>query len=131
LLADEPAAESVAGLLRDGGVVMVAANLAEALDLLGRHSTPAISDEELHRHVDPLLSGPITVVSVTGRHAWIAARIRRAHYRRADQAVSLADCFALAACGPGDRLATADPALLTISAIEGVETIRLLDARGG
>jgi hypothetical protein len=105
-------------------------NLAEAIDVLGRSGSD-VGEEELHALIDPLLTGPISVVSTTARHAWGAARIRRAHYRRRDQAVSLADCFALAACGPGDRLATADPALLTIAKREGVPTVRLLEPRVG
>lgn len=130
LLGDEPAADAVGDLLRAGGVAIVSVNLAEALDVIGRRSSPSISDEELTQRVGPLLSGPITVASVTERHVWAAARLRRVHYRRGDQAVSLADCCALAACGPGDQLATADSALLTVARAEGVSTIRLLDSRG-
>lgn len=129
MLAREPAAPAVRDLLRGGGVAMMAVNLAEALDVVGRSSAD-VSEQELHRAVDPLLAGTITVVSVTARHAWTAARLRRRHYRRRDSAVSIADCLALAGCGLGDQLATADPALLAMADVEGVATIRLLDSGG-
>lgn len=86
-----------------------------------------IDEAELHGLIDPLLAGPLDVVSVTARHAWAAARLRRDHYRRRDQAVSLADCMALAACGRGDRLATGDRALLTIAQREGIGVIELAE----
>lgn len=119
----------VRDLLGEGGVAMVSVNLAEAIDVLGR-SRLRIEEDELHALIDPLLAGPLSLLSATGRHAWAAARLRRRHYRRRDRAVSLADCLALAACGRDDRLATADPALLTIAGLEGMATIRLLDSRG-
>lgn len=129
LLAKEPAAPAVRDLLRGGDAVMMAVNLAEALDAFGR-LVPDISEAELHERIDPLLGTTITVVAVTTRHSWTAARLRRKHYRRRDSAVSIADCLALAGCGPGDRLATADPALLAMAEAEGAATIRLLDSRG-
>lgn len=127
-LGDEPAADAVEDLLTGGGVAMTAINLAEAMDILMR--TGGVSEPDLHGWVDALLVGPLATISVTTRHAWIAARLRRKHYRRGDSAVSIADCFALAGCGPGDQLATADRALLAMAEAEDVATIRLLDSRG-
>lgn len=118
----------VRDLLREGGVAMSSVNLAEAIYVIGRRAPNA--GDELRALIDPLVAGPLTIVSTTGRHAWTAGRLRLAHYRRRDRAVSLADCFCVAACGRGDRLATADPALLEIARLEGVGTVRLLDARG-
>ena len=65
-LKDEPAAGEVEGLLR-GGVGMTAVNLAEALDLLGR--VQGVPPERLRELVEPLLGGPIRLVSPTARQA--------------------------------------------------------------
>lgn len=127
LLADEPAADEVEELLREG-VEMAAVNLAEALDVLGR--VEGVSTERLRGAVDPLLAGPVTVISVTARHAFRAAEIRLRHYHRRRSPLSLADCLALAACGRGRVLATADPDLAAAAHMEGIRVMALPDRRG-
>jgi predicted nucleic acid-binding protein len=127
LLADEPAAAEVQDLLREG-VEMAAVNLAEALDVLGR--VEGIPAERLRAVVAPLLAGPVTVVSVNARHAFRAAEIRHRHYHRRRSPLSLADCLALAACGRGRILATADPDMAAAARAEGIRVIGLPDRRG-
>ncbi|MDX6646841.1 MAG: ribonuclease VapC [Miltoncostaeaceae bacterium] len=128
LLKDEPAAPEVEELLR-GGVGMAAVNLAEAIDVLGR--VDGVPPERLRELIEPLLVGPITVLSVTARQAWRAAELRRRHYHRRSCPLSLADCLLLAACAGEYELATADPDLLAVAALEGLAVRRLTDARGG
>ena len=129
LIGDELAADEVAQLLRgEEGVEMASVNLAEALDVLARvHEVP---DERLREVIDPLLAGPITPLSVTARHAFRAAELRRRHYHRRDSPLSLADCLALAVCGRGRRFATADPDLARAARVEGIGLIALPDSQG-
>lgn len=124
---DEPAAGEVEGLVRQG-VGMAAVNLAEALDVLGRHD--GVPPARLRELVQPLLVGPITVLSVTARHAWRAAELRRRHYHRRTCPVSLADCFLLAVCSGEHELATADPDVLRVAEAEGVAARGLRDSAG-
>ena len=43
--------------------------------------------------------------------------------------LSLADCFLLAAVGPGDRLATSDRAVLRVADVEGLDAVPIPDGR--
>jgi predicted nucleic acid-binding protein len=116
----EPAAPAVRQLLRGGDCAIPTVNLAEAGQRLFRVSD--VRREELEQVVGSL---PIDVVPFTRPHAWRAAELRAAHYRRADSAVSLADCCLVAVATPADRVATADPAVLRMAAAEGIGTIAL------
>ncbi|MGI9081002.1 MAG: PIN domain-containing protein [Thermoleophilaceae bacterium] len=128
LARDEPAAGEVEALLRRGDCVVTAVNLAEVLDQFGR--VMGQSPERLETELSPLLGGALTVVSVDQRIAWRAAELRRRHYASRASELSLADCVALAAVGPGDSLATADPPLARAAQAEALEVIRLPDSRG-
>lgn len=121
LLKAEPAAGEVEALLR-GGVGMLSINLAEAVDVLGR--VDGIDGQEVRGLVEPLLSGPITVQSVTVRHAWRSAELRRRYYSRRRCPLSLADCLLLAAAS-ASGLATADPDVLGVARAEGISTTAL------
>lgn len=114
----EPAADDVRRLLRQH-VGMLSINLAEAVDILGR--VHGVRVAEMRAVLDPLMAGPITVQMVTQRHVWRASEIRRTHYRRRACPLSLADCVLLAAAGPGG-VATADPDILRVAALDGIAT---------
>ncbi|MCU0307787.1 MAG: PIN domain-containing protein [Thermoleophilia bacterium] len=127
LLKDEPAADEVADLLREG-VAMPAVNLCEALDVLGR--VDRVEPARLRELVEPLLIGPVTVTQTTARHAWRAAELRRRRYHRTRSPLSLADCLALATVGGEDVVATADPPMLEAARAEGIATHPLPDTGG-
>jgi PIN domain nuclease of toxin-antitoxin system len=122
-LKGEAAADPVEALLR-AGVEVSAVNLAEALDVVGR--LDGVDAKELRDLVEPLLVGSITLTSITSRHVWRAAEIRRRHYRRKKCPLSLGDSFVLAvAASGGGELATADPDLLRVARAEDI-TVREL-----
>lgn len=124
----EPAADEVEVLLRREDCVVTAVNLVEVLDQLGRvlQQPP----ERLEAELSPLLDGVLSVVSVDRRVAWRAAELRRRHYVRRTSELSLADCVALAAVGPADSLATADPPLARAARDEALQVVALPDSLG-
>lgn len=128
LLGDEPGAGEAAQILRRDDVAMTAVNLAEALDVLERRH--GVAEPELRALIEPILSGRMQVLAVSEGMAWRAAALRTAHYRRREAALSLADCVLLAAAGPGDELATSDPAVARAARAEGVDVIALPDSGG-
>ncbi len=127
LLADEPAAAEVAELIRGGDAAVPAVNLAEAIDVTLR--VHGVSETELRGLVGPLLDELLAVVVQGEDAAWRAAALRAAYYDRRSCALSLADCF-LVAAAQGDRVATADPALAAVLRAEGVEVVALPDSSG-
>jgi predicted nucleic acid-binding protein len=128
LLADEPAAEEVELLLRTGETAMTLVNFAEAIDASRRlHKVPP---DELRALLEPLLGEPVELLAQSETDAWRAAEIRARYYDRRRCAVSLADCFLLAAAGPDDRIATADPAVAAVAREEQVDLVALPDSRG-
>jgi predicted nucleic acid-binding protein len=117
-LKGEQAADAVEVLLREG-VEVSAANLAEALDVVGR--LDEVDAKELRDLVEPLLVGSITLTSITARHVWRATDIRRRHYRRKKCPLSLGDALLLAvAAGGSGELATADPDVQRVARAEGI-----------
>jgi predicted nucleic acid-binding protein len=131
LLADEPAAEEVERLLRlDEPMAVTAVNLAEAIDVAVRvHGIPFA---EMQLVLDPLLRSAVVVVPVSLAHAWLAAALRARHYDRRSRAVSLADCFLLAAAleRADASVATSDPSLAEAARREGVQVTALPDRDG-
>lgn len=123
LFRDEPGASDVETVLRRGSVAMTAPNLAETLDVLAR--VDRYADELLKALVEPLGIG---VIPMTEQHAWRAAQLRTRHYRRADSAVSLADCCLAATATPADVIVTADRSVLRMAEAEGIATIALPEA---
>jgi len=127
-LRDEPAAKEVTELLR-GATVLSAVNATEVVDQLvrvyGRNADDVHADLALLEHVG-LRSTP-----VTAEIGLAAGRLRARHYQRQAMAVSLADCVAAATALSFDRpLATADPALATLTRREGGQVHGLPDTAG-
>jgi predicted nucleic acid-binding protein len=129
LVADEAAAAAVEEILRSGDAVITSINLGEAADVLCR----------VHGFDRPLVRGVIEpmviarnlgVITPNAADAWRAAEIRNAHYRRRARALSIADCFLLAAAGTGDRIVTADPPVADAARAEGVAVLALPDSSG-
>jgi PIN domain nuclease of toxin-antitoxin system len=129
-LRDEPARPHVEKLLRSDEVCRTSAvNLAEMIDVLIRRGNvePSLVQQQLHY----LQLGGLRIEPAQTATSYTAGRLRAAHYRRSDQAISLADCFALAlAHAAREPLATADTALATITLTEGIELIALPNSTG-
>lgn len=127
-LADEPARPEVADILR-GPCVMSTVNLAESFDVLGR--VHGVGEDELRGLVDPLFADTLQVDAPAADDAWLAASLRRRYYDRATRALSLADCFLLAAASRlAASIATADPAVGSAARCESLAMIALPDSSG-
>lgn len=129
LIGDEPAADEVEELLRDGDCHVVALNLAEATDICQRQH--GIAAGEVRAAIQPLTLSNVLTVSVSDENvAWSAGDLRAKHYHRKDRPVSMADCFLLAhAVSDNGELATSDPDLAGVARAEGVAVIPLPDRR--
>jgi predicted nucleic acid-binding protein len=123
LVAEEPAAEEVEGLLRRGDAAVTAINLAEALDVLQR--VEGIPQERLDVVIGPLVRESLTLLVVDEPMARKAAGIRARRYHRTRAPVSLADCVLVAAAATDDVVATADGPLLHIAREERVQVREL------
>jgi uncharacterized protein with PIN domain len=128
LVADEPAAHEVEALLRQGNTALTTVNLAEAVDVVGR--VHRVAEQDLREIVEPLLSDVIATVRPTETEAWRAADIRARYYDRRTCALSLADCFLIAATGPNDSIATADPPIAAVARAQGRGVVSLPDTAG-
>jgi predicted nucleic acid-binding protein len=130
LVADEPAADEVERILREGGSRVVAVNLAEAIDICRR--SHGLSQDETRAAFEPLtLSGTLAVAISGEAEAWLAADLRTSHYHRQQRPLSMADCFLLAhAVAAGEALATSDPDLAEVARIEDVTVVALPDRAG-
>jgi uncharacterized protein with PIN domain len=130
LVGDEPAAEEVQGLLREGEARVVIVNLAEAVDISQR--VHDLSAEEVRRALEPLLLAGVVSAAISGEaQAWLAAELRVRHFDRKTSALSMADCFLLAhALTEGGPIATSDPPLAAVARGEGLEVVGLPDSSG-
>jgi PIN domain nuclease of toxin-antitoxin system len=129
LFAGEPAAGEVDRLIAGGGAGVAAPNLAEAADRLGR--IHGIAVQRTRAAVESLeLSTDLRVRPAERVHAWRAAELRAKHYHRTRRPLSLGDCLLLAMTDQEDRLATADPHVLTAASEEQIGWIALPDSRG-
>ncbi len=129
-LRDEPARDKVEQLLRADEICRIGVvNLAETVDVLGRSGgfdSPTIREQLSLLEIGGLIFEPVDAQS-----AELVGKLRATHYRRSDCAISLADCFALAlATTTGEKLATADPALVSVAAKVNVGVIPLPDSTG-
>lgn len=113
LLADERAEPQVGALVAGGGCAVSAVNLLEVVDHLVR--VRGVPEDVLDASLDPLIDGPLRVLTVDRDTAQRAARVRAAHYHRSERPISLADCVLLASGDDGDRIATADPHVLAVA----------------
>jgi PIN domain nuclease of toxin-antitoxin system len=127
-LLEEPAAGEVEELLRNEECGITVVNLAETVDVCLR--VRRLGSAELRGAIEPLLGSEIEVVQHSEEDAWKAAEMRVQHHERRDTALSLADCFLVVAARPGDRIATADPALARVARSENVDVVALPDRAG-
>lgn len=124
----EPAMEKVLSLIRQGSTAMTTVNIAEVYDSVARKT--GLAHEDIGEVIEPLLQGPIAPISIDVALARRAGEIRSIHYHRKRQALALADCVLLAAAAGSDKIATADPDVLTVAAQLGIETIELPPSSG-
>jgi predicted nucleic acid-binding protein len=118
-----PSTEQVRAILREGATGIATANLVEALDVCERSYGIAVA--RTMDLLEPLFGGLLTAVSLDAATAVRAASLRARHYDRSTRPLSLADAILLASLRANDRLATADPHVLAVAAVEGLETTRL------
>lgn len=128
LATDEPAAERVEELLRDGGSGITGVNLAEAVDVAQR--VRRLPPADVRTALEPLLGDVVRVVTVGEVEAWRAAELRLQHYDRRRSPLSMADCFLLAAANEREGIATSDPPVAAAARVEGIEVIPLPDSGG-
>lgn len=128
LIAEGPAAPEVERILRTEDVGMTVVNVAEALDVTQR--VHRLDPAEVRQTVEPLFGSSVRVVASPEEHAWRASELRLRYYDRRTRALSLADCFLLAAAEPGGAVATADPAVAEMAHAESVRLIALPDTGG-
>jgi len=118
-----PARAEVRGILREGGVAVASANLAEALDVSQR--VHGLSIARAMEVLEPLLEDSLAVIALDATTARAAAELRASYYHSSDRPISLADAVLLASAKPDWRIATADPDVLAVARSEDVETIAL------
>lgn len=123
LVEDEPAADEVVRLLREGDTAVTSVSYGEALDRLVR--ARMLPEDGVLAVLEGLLDGPLSRVDVGFDIARRAASLRTRHYHRRRSPLSLADCICLAATGHDGALATADRAILKAAESEGIGTVPL------
>lgn len=130
LVADEPAAEEVEAILREGDARVVVINLAEAVDISCR--VHGVSGENVRAAIEPLLLGGVLFVAVSEvQQAWLAAEIRTEHYDSKAASLSMADCLLLAhGVTDGGPIATSDAPLATVARRLGIAVTGLPDSSG-
>jgi PIN domain nuclease of toxin-antitoxin system len=130
LVADEPAAEQVEGILREGGSRVVIVNLAEAIDIAGR--VRAIPIDDIRVAIEPLLISNVLAPAISDEpQGWLAAEIRGTYYHRRTSALSMADCLLLAhGVTDGGPIATSDGPVANAAEALGIGVVRLPDSAG-
>jgi PIN domain nuclease of toxin-antitoxin system len=123
LTLDEPAAEEVARILREGDAAMTSVNYGEALDQLVR--ARRIPEPRVRAVLEPLLDGPLARIDVGFGIVGDAVRLRVAHYHRERSPLSLSDCICLSAAGTSGAVATGDAAMLAVAELEGIAAVPL------
>ena len=122
-----PALETVERLLREGGAALSAVNLVETCDVAARrHGIPTHRVLEM---LEPLLGGVLQVIPLELHTAERAGALRARHYDRMTCAISLADAVLLASARDADRIATSDPAVLSVAATLGIASLALPPTR--
>ncbi len=127
LLGDEPAAGEVQEML-NGGAMMTALNLAEAVDRLKRRYDLEV--ERTRPVIEGLLAKNLRLLPLEPLQAWRAGEIRATHYHRSRCPISLADAVLVASAPAGGHIASSDGPLLRVAASEGVATTTLPDSKG-
>lgn len=129
LFLDEPAADEVAQMIREGETRIASPTLAETIDVLVRVNR--IELDEVGDRLVPLLVEALEVVSVDEVSARRAARIRIDHYEARLMPLSLADCLMLgAAIVLGDSIATSDGPVAEVARLEDIDLVALPDSSG-
>lgn len=75
--------------------------------------------------LEPLFDQALRTVPLDRPVARRAAEMPTQHYHRPKRPISLADAILLASAAADDTIATADPDVLAIAALEGIPTIEL------
>lgn len=126
LLAGEPGAKEAARLAPSGAVTAV--NLAEVRDRLVRSTRDAAS---VVAALERVIGAGLRVLSCDRSLAEAAADLRAAHYERIGSAVSLADCFAIAAAlREGAALVSSDADQLRVAAKVGARISPIANSLG-
>lgn len=128
LLRDEPAAPRVAVALRAEGTAIVAANLAEAVDVLMRRE--GVAESAVRTAIGRLTSTRLGVIPVDEALAWRAGILRARRYHRTRAPLSLGDCLCLAAVRDETIVLTSDAAMLRTARAERLAAEPLRDSRG-
>jgi predicted nucleic acid-binding protein len=123
LLVGEPAGAAVRELIRQGGAATPTVSLAETAYVLARRY--GIDRRRVRGAIAGLTDGPLAVVSLDAPRALRAGEIHAGHYHRSRCPLSLADAVLLASAGLDDRLATADPHVLSVAAAKGIDSLEL------
>jgi len=121
-LAGNATGEHVRALLREGAGVTTA-NLAEAYEVSERRFGVAIARSG--EILEPLFDQALRTIPLDRVMAQRAAEMRAKHYHRAKRPISLADAILIASAATDDAIATADPDVLAIAELEGIQTIEL------
>lgn len=121
-LAGRAAGMRVRDLVREGAGVATA-NLVEAYEVSERrYGVPIARSAEI---LEPLFDQALRTIPLDRVLARRAAELRSKHYHRAKRPISLADAILIASAAADDTIATADPDVLAIAALEGITTIEL------
>ena len=126
VLPGEPAAEELRSVLEAGDAAIHPLNLAEVIDRMVRLAQADADEIE----ADVALLG-VSTIDLIRADLIDAGRWRARHYRRADRAVSLADCVAAVSAVRGAKpLATSDPGCAAMMREEGGTVLALPDSTG-
>lgn len=118
-----PAQEKVKAILREGSTAVATANLVEIFDVAER--VHGLSVSRSSETIEDLFAGSLSVVHLDEHLARRAGELRVEHYHRSRSPLSLADVILIASAGTGDRIATADPDVLSTAEELGIETVEL------
>ncbi|MBA2438509.1 MAG: PIN domain-containing protein [Acidimicrobiia bacterium] len=126
-LKGEAAATEVGELLEEADALMTALGVAEVLD----HLVRIVGTEEDEAALDVAQLGLMEGLAVDSSIGAAAGRLRARRYHRTACAVSLADCVAAeVARFRRQPIATADPHLLDVCHVEGINVVVLANSRG-
>jgi predicted nucleic acid-binding protein len=122
-VAGGPAQEHVRTILREGKTAVATANLVEIFDVAERvHGLPVARASDV---IEGLFATTLSVADLDEHLARRAGELRVEYYHRSRSPLSLADVILLASAQPGDRIATADPDVLSTAKELRIETVEL------
>lgn len=118
-----PAQKAVTAILREEKTAVATANLVETFDVAER--VHGLSASVVTEKIETLFAASLSVVDLDVHLARRAAELRVEHYHRSRSPLSLADVILITSVRDGDRIATADPDVLTTAGALGIETVAL------